>query len=159
MQKEEIIPKGELPEKMPDGVWIQYAGKGFECSRANRINDLSEQGIQEIIKNVRTGIYKSLYLSSDPDGAPEKRYFQLESAERWIFVQICDDEGRRCYSSFDKEYFCSNEEAPIECSDGQSVVLKKYTMHDPELAARCAEWFIRTGEPYPGMEWLRGGTM
>lgn len=48
-----------------------------------------------------------------------------------------------------------DEKSTIECSDGQSVILKKYTMHDRELAADCAELFIRTGGHYPGMEWLK----
>ena len=49
----------------------------------------------------------------------------------------------------------SEEEAPIQASDGQSIILMKYTMRDRDLAAKCVEWYIHTGEPYPGMDWLK----
>ena len=39
--------------------------------------------------------------------------------------------------------------------DGQSVIPKKFTMHDPELAAQCIEYYARTRKLYPGMEWLK----
>ena len=39
--------------------------------------------------------------------------------------------------------------------DGQSIILKKYTMHDPELAANCIEYYARTRQLYPGMAWLK----
>jgi len=31
----------------------------------------------------------------------------------------------------------------------------RYTMHDPELAAKCVGYFTRTGELYPGTAWLK----
>ncbi len=38
----------------------------------------------------------------------------------------------------------SDEEAPIEPSDGQSVFPLKCTMRDRELAAKCVEWYAHT---------------
>ena len=149
-----IIPKKELPEALPTNICIKFASKRFSTNEKDRINDISETGIQSIINNIRNGTYKSLFLSLDSEGDIGITFFQLESGEGYIFVQICDEEEDLYYSSVDVAYLSSNEEAPIICSDGQSVIMKRNTMHDLEMAAKCAEWFIRTGEPYPGMEWL-----
>jgi len=137
-------------------ICIRFASTGFSTSGDKRIKDISEKGVQKIIENVRDGKYKSLYLSLNPDGEIDGyKYFTMESDDNWIAVQVADEENSVFYSSFDVNYMDSDEESPIECSDGQSVILKKYTMHDRELAADCAEWFIRTGGHYPGMEWLK----
>ncbi|MDE5598548.1 MAG: hypothetical protein K2J04_12075 [Lachnospiraceae bacterium] len=149
-----IIPKKELPETIPTDICIKFASKRFSTNEKDRINDISEAGIQSIINNIRNSTYKSLFLSLDSEGDIGIKFFQLESGEGWIFVQICDEEEELYYSSVNADYLNSNEEAPIICSDGQSVIMKRNTMHDLELAAECVKWFIRTGEPYPGMEWL-----
>ncbi len=149
-----IIPKKELPETMPTGICIKYASKSFSTDEKDRINDISEAGIQSIINNIRNNTYKSVFLSLDSEGDIGIKFFQLESDEGWIFVQICDEEEDLYYSSVNVDYLNSNEEAPILCSDRQSVIMKRNTMHDLEMAAKCVEWFIRTGEPYPNMEWL-----
>jgi len=154
MEKERLIPKNGLPQTMPDGICIKFASKCFSTGEENRIKDISEKGVKNIINNIRNNTYKSLFLSLDPDGDIETKYFQLESIGEWIFIQICDEEEQVYYSSVNMDYLYSNEEVPGVCSDGQSVIMKRYTIHNPDMAAKCVEWFIRTGEPYPGMEWF-----
>lgn len=156
MREEKIIPVREFTKCTSNGICIRFASKDFSTGEDSQIKDISEKGIQEIIENIRNGKYKSLYLSLNPDGEIDGyKYFTMESDDNWIAVQIVDEENSVFYSSFDINYMESEEESPIECSDGQSVILKKYTMHDRGLAADCAEWFIRTGGHYPGMEWLK----
>lgn len=152
MKEEEIIPKEEFEKNGNTDICIRFASKAFNTNERNQIKDISEKGIQEIIDNVRSGVYKSLYLSLDPDGG---RYFIMESDSTWLGLEIADETDQVCYSSFNTAYMDSEEASPIKCSDGQSVILKKYTMHDRKLAAECVEWFIRTGRHYPGMEWLK----
>lgn len=74
----------------------------------------------------------------------------------FIFLQIGEHyEKETFWTCFDPDYLDSNEEAPIEPSDGQSVFPLKCTMQDRELAAKCVEWYAHTCEPYPGMDWLK----
>ena len=108
-----IIPKKELPETIPTDICIKFASKRFSTNEKDRINDISEAGIQSIINNIRNSTYKSLFLSLDSEGDIGIKFFQLESGEGWIFVQICDEEEELYYSSVNADYLNSNEEAPI----------------------------------------------
>lgn len=147
---EEVIAKREVP-RMPASIRIQGAAYG-SCSR-REIEDLSEKGVREIAENIRTGKRRSLMLTPDEYG--EEGYLMMESSSDLIFLQIWDAESNTAWACFDPAYLESNEEAPIECSNGQSVVQMKTTMRDRELAAECVEWYIHTLEPYPGMDWLK----
>ena len=153
---EEIIKKSAVPA-MPSEILIQYANKEFNSGEDTEIKDLSEAGVRDIVEKVRNGRYESLYLSPDEDGEPVHAYFQMESAggDGLIFFHICDEFGQTAWGSFDPAYLDSKEDSPIECSDGQSVIPMRNTTKDRALAARCAEWFIHTLEPYPGMDWLK----
>ena len=147
---EEIIKKGPVPD-MPEEIRIQGASRGALPSQ--KIRDLSLKGIQEIVEKVRTGKYPSLMLMPDEFG--EEGYLMLESSPDLIFLQIWDAETETAWACFDPELLDSDEEAPIEPSDGQSVFPLKCTMKDRELAAKCVEWYAHTCEPYPGMDWLK----
>lgn len=156
MRKEEIIPEKEIVDFPASGIAIRFASRKFSTNEKYTITDISEKGVQAIIENICNGSWQSLYLSSDPDGEIDGGvYFLMERKDRFIAVQVVDEENGVFFSSFDRAYLQSDEVSPIECSDGSSEILKKYTMHNLELAAKCAQWFIRTGEPYPGMEWLK----
>ena len=148
--REEIIAKQEVPP-MPEGVKIQSASRG--ALPGLELDDISEAGIRDIVKKVRTGKYSSLMMS--PDECGEEGYLTLESSPDLIFLQIWDAETETAWACFDPDYLDSDEEAPIEPSDGQSVFPMKCTMQDRELAAKCVEWYAHTLEPYPGMEWLK----
>ena len=147
---EEIIKKGPVPD-MPEEIKIQGASCGALPNQ--EIRDLSLKGIQDIVEKVRTGEYPSLMLMPDEDG--EEGYLMLESSPDLIFLQVWDAETETAWACFDPELLDSEEEAPIEPSDGQSVFPLKCTMKDRELAAKCVEWYAHTCEPYPGMDWLK----
>lgn len=153
---EEIIKKGPVPA-MPEDIWVHYANQEFNTGEDTEIKDLSEAGVQDLVEKVRNGTYQSLYLTPNEDGEIEEGFLQLESAEGGgrIFLQIANDEEHTAWSCFDPEYLDSDEESPIECSDGQSEIPMKTTMRDRELAAKCVEWYAHTGQPYPGMDWLK----
>ena len=147
---EEIIIKGPVPD-MPEEIKIQGASCGALPSQ--EIRDLSPKSIREIVEKVRTGEYPSLMLMPDEFG--EEGYLMLESSPDLIFLQVWDAETETAWACFDPELLDSDEEAPIEPSDGQSVFPLKCTMKDRELAAKCVEWYAHTCEPYPGMDWLK----
>lgn len=147
---EEIIRKKEIPP-LPDGVKIHSAGRGALPSL--ELDDISGAGIRDLVEKVRTGVYSSVMMSPDEYG--EEGYLTLESSPDLIFLQIWDAETETAWTCFDPAYLDSDEEAPIEPSDSQSVFPMKCTMKDRELAAKCVEWYAHTLEPYPGMEWLK----
>jgi len=136
---------------MPEGIQIQMAGRGALSSQ--KIKDISEAGIRDIVEKVRAGKYHSVMMAPDEDN--EEGYLTLESSPDLIFLQIWDAEANTAWSCSDPELLDSDEEAPIEPSDRQSVFPLKCTMRDRELAAKCVEWYAHTCEPYPGMDWLK----
>lgn len=147
---EEVIRKREIPP-LPDGIRIQAAGRGALPSQ--KISDLSELGVQNIVERVLTGEYRSVMMSPDEDN--EGGFLMMESSPDRIFLQIWDAETETAWACFDPELLDSDEEAAIEPSDGQSVFPLKCTMRDRELASKCVEWYAHTCEPYPGMDWLK----
>jgi len=149
---EEIIPKGQVPE-LPERIFIHYANEEFNTGEDTEITDLSEAGVKNIVEKVRNGTYWSLFLC--PDDCGEEGFLLMERSEDLIFLQISDEMEQITWTCFNPDYLDSDEEAPIECSDGQSIIAMKTTMKDRELAAKCVEWYIHTGEPYPGMDWLK----
>lgn len=147
---EEIVRKKGIPP-LPGGIKIHSASRGALPSL--ELDDISEAGIQDIVEKVRTGAYPSVMMSPDEYG--EEGYLTLESSPDLIFLQIWDAESETAWTCFDPDHLDSDEEAPIEASDSQSVFPMKCTMKDRELAARCVEWYAHTLEPYPGMEWQK----
>ena len=98
---------------------------------------------------------KNPYRELSLDESNEESYLLMESSPELIFLQIWYGETGTAWACFDPELLDSNEEAPIEASDGQSVFPMKCTMKDWEMAAKCVEWYAHTLEPYPGMDWLK----
>lgn len=147
---EEIIPKREIPV-MPEEIKIRNAGYGSLPNM--EITDISKEGVRAIVEKVRNGTYTSVYLAPDEEG--EEGYLMMESSPDLIFLQIWDAETETAWTCFNPAYLDSDEEAPIEPSDGQSVFPMKCTMKDQDLAAKCVEWYAHTCEPYPGMDWLK----
>ena len=150
----EIIAKKEVPV-MPEEMKIPFASEGAMPDQ--EIGYLSEKDIPDIAEKVRNGTYTSLLLM--PEEEDMDQFLMMESSPELIFLQIWDADSETVWSCFNPDYLDSDEEAPIACSDGQSVIEMRNTMantpENRELAAKCAEWYIRTGEPYPGMYWLR----
>ncbi len=153
---EEVIKKREVPP-LPKGVLIKYGNWEFNSSEDTEIKDLSDTGVKNIVEKIRSGLCQSLYLNPGESGEIDWGFLQLEcGGSEFIFLQICESyEKKTCWACFDPDYLNSDEDAPIEASDGQSVFPLKCTMRDRELAAKCVEWYAHTCEPYPGMDWLK----
>ena len=128
---EEIIKKQVVPF-MPEEIKVQSASWGALPSQ--KISDLSPENMQGIVENIRTGKRRSLMLCPDEYG--EEGYLTLESSPDLIFLQIWDAEAETAWACFDPELLDSDEEAPIEPSDSQSVFPMKCTMRDRKLADR-----------------------
>ncbi|MDE6365764.1 MAG: hypothetical protein K2L86_16145, partial [Lachnospiraceae bacterium] len=121
---------------------------------------LTEADLKKLVRTIQRADNVSVFLcpSDDIETALEEEYFQVEIDDRWIALQYVvgdtSPDGYFC-SCFDPDYLDSDEESPMVPGDRQSVILKKYTMHDPKLAADCVEYYARTGKLYPGMAWLK----
>lgn len=155
-RKETIIPIGEVPEKMPSNLQILYTFDAFGGGG----EQLTEAELKKLLKNIQSYKNISIFLCPNPDigTALEEEYMNLEMDDGWIsFGYVIRDsypDGYFC-SCFDPDYLDSDEESPMVPGDGQSIILKKYTMHDPALAANCIEYYARTRQLYPGMAWLK----
>lgn len=152
MLREEIIPKKNGSITMPDQIVIPYIGTVF-----GEAEELTETRLQTLVQQIRDGEYLGIILGQDFDF--EEDYMQIEIDQERICLQYIQNIGTdaECfYSSFDPAYLDSEEEAPISCTDGQSIILMRHTMQDPVLAAKSVEYFVRTGMLYPNMEWLKG---
>lgn len=147
MPENAVFPSPEVPS----GIKVQYA---------EGMGELTEAAVKRLLKKIRKGTCKRVYLALDPDG--ESSYLEMLSENRHAFLVIGEEwlDGNtvrwRFYTSCDVRFAGSGEAAPIRA--GQDVILKCDTIQDLELAAKCVEWYIRTGMPYPGMEWMRGGS-
>ena len=155
-QKETIIPIGELPEKMPSGLQTLYTFDAF----GHDGKQLTEANLKKLLKKIRHSQDISIFLcpNSDIETAIEEEYMNLEINDDWIsFCFVIHHTYPDSYfcCCFDPDYLDSDEESPMIPGDGQSIILKKYTMHDPELAANCIEYYARTRQLYPGMAWLK----
>ncbi|MBP3459422.1 MAG: hypothetical protein J6K58_09445 [Lachnospiraceae bacterium] len=151
---EKIIPKSDIPQEMPQGLSVKYEVTAFGDAK-----EITEESLSQLVKKIHNGEKLGIYLSSDP--YLEEDYMQIEIDHGLIMLQYVKNDGLKdgCfYVSFDPEYLDSKEESPMECSDGQSVILMRYTMRNPESAAKCVEYFVRTGKLYSGMDWLKGWT-
>ena len=148
MQQEIIFPKKEVPFEVPSGICVQYA-EGFD--------EINEKTVRKIIKNVRKGPFQHLYLALDPDG--ESSFFQMVRQNGYaalaIGIETCVDNCVKwtSYLSYNSRYAASDEVSPIRYD--QDIFLKKYTIQDSDAVSKCVEWFIRTGTPYPGIDWAK----
>ncbi|MDE7185702.1 MAG: hypothetical protein K2O40_14865 [Lachnospiraceae bacterium] len=151
-----IIPKEASPAAMPSGLQVLYTFDAF----GHDGEKLTEAALKKLVRKIQRADNVSVFLcpSDDIETALEEEYFQVEIDDRWIALQyVVGDTSPDAYfcSCFDPDYLDSDEESPMVPGDGQSVILKKYTMHDPKLAADCVEYYARTGKLYPGMAWLK----
>lgn len=149
--REYIIPKGEAPQTMPDGICIPYIYDA--CSEEEA---LTEELLQQLLQGIRQGNNIGIYLGKNEE--LEDGYMNLEIDNGWISILITEETDGiwECdYSTFNPDYLDSQEESPMQHSDGQSIIWTRYTMHDIELAALCTEYYARTGTIYPGMAWLK----
>lgn len=153
----EFIPKDEVPAEIPDGIAVKY----YICW-PDEPREITSENCQEILKNLRDGQWGSIYLTNDPD--LEEKFMELESGEDLFALQYLRDnsggvgEKAAWFSTYDPEYLDSDEETDIDCSDGQSIILRKYTTTDKDAVMTAIEYYIRTGELWNGIPWMKNWT-
>lgn len=152
---EEFIPKSETPTEIPEGIAVKY----YICW-PDEPKEITAESCQQIMKNLRDEKWGDIYLTNNPD--LEEDIMQLESGDGLFALQYMRDnsgmigEEAAWFSTYDPEYLDSDEETDIECSDGQSIILRKYTTIDKEAVMTAIEYYIRTGKLWNGIPWLKG---
>ena len=153
----EFVPKDEVPAEIPNGIAVKY----YVCW-SDEPKELTAKNCQKILKNLRDGQWGSIYLTNDPD--LEEDCMQLESGDDLFALQYLRDnsgmvgEETAWFSTYDPAYLDSDEETDIECSDGQSIILRKYTTTDKDSVMSAIEYYIRTGRLWNGISWMKGWT-
>ena len=154
IEHREFIPKSERPEEMPNEIAIKY----YICW-PEEAKEITPDSLRLILKNLRSGEWKSIFLANDDN--LEENFMQLESGNGLYALQFLKDnaggvgEDAAWFSTYDAEYLDSDEETDIECSDGQSVILRKYTTADMDSVITAIEYFIRTEKLWNGIQWMK----
>ena len=161
----EIITKQEIiPSFDPNAVAVKrieyypYGGTYTE-------DEITPKVIHKILKEIPTGI--GVYLFLDPDG--ECDWLEVVSDGEWLFLGYCfqDESGRfDNWCSYNPDYADTIEQirdadfsnkkiyTPIN-SGGQTPIPKIYAITNMDAGVKAVEYFIRTGERYPGIDWSR----
>jgi len=144
-------PVKKFPSELQELYLEEYDG----CKKVEQ--KLTEKNLKQLLRKIYRRKVLEAYLWWNPNG--EGDFFNIEMNSSWIaFQYVVNSDREDCcfYSSFDPAYLDSHEESTTDTIYGSSMELR-YTMHNPKLAAKCVEYFARTGKLYPGMAWLKNG--
>ena len=146
----ELIPKSDTPAEMPEGIAAKYYIRW-----PGDFKEITPDSLKRIMKNLRSGQWANIYLYHEAD--EEGDCMQLESGEGLYALQYLQDLGYIWTSTYNPDFLDSNEETGIDCSDGQSIILRKYTTSDQEAVMTAIEYFIRSGKLWDGIPWMKNG--
>ena len=159
--KFKIIPK---TNNIPSFNHNTTVVKSIECAsygESYNEDEITPELIDKILSDVPKGIEVSLCL--DPDGELCDICLEVVSDGEWL--SLCyGSENTETYFSYNPEYANTVERleevdlgdenvyAPIDY-DGQSPIPKCQAITDMDAGVKAVEYFIRTGELYPGIDW------
>ncbi len=165
--KIKIVPKREtIPSFDPNAVAANYIEYYHSPKKAYKQEEITPKIISKIIKEVSKGININLFL--DPAG--ECDWMEALSDGEWLYLA----RFRFCQNGKQDEYFFSynpdyaSTVAQTKESDysdksvwtellsgGQPIIPKIHAITNLESGAKAVEFFIRTGELYPGIDWVQ----
>ena len=150
----EFIPRSDTPAAMPKGIAVHYYQRW-----PSKPQEITADSLRRVMKNLWEGKWENLFLTNDTTF--EQNFMQLESGGGLYALQFVRDntggsgEEAAWFSTFDPEYLDSDEETDIECSDGKSVICRRYTTSDKGAVMTAIEYFIRTGRLWDGIPWMK----
>ena len=120
------------------------------CDGVYEEKEITDAVISKILGQIPNGI--NVYLSLDPYG--EDDWLEVISDGEWLALGYCFNGGCDIYYSYNADFAGTEELSPLE-SGGQSPIEKYLALKDIEAGRKAVEYFIQTGELYPGIAWAQ----
>ena len=156
-----ISKQDNIPPFDPQAIKVQQIEYFDSPYKTYDGTEITEKIIEEVLKEISGGI--NIYLYLDPDG--EDNWLEVNCDGEWIALGFSGDFGQNNYYSYNPAFADTVDQinkAAFEDksiwtdleSGGQSPIPKIHAITDIELGVKAVEYFIRTGEFYPGIDWL-----
>lgn len=149
----QIIPKQNvIPDYDSKAIKIQYI-EYVEYNPSGNIiegDEITEEVISELLKQILSGT--SVYLSLVP--YCEDNWLEVVSDSTWLALGYSSNAGQDNYYSYNPAFEGIEEMTPL-LSDGQSLIEKYLALTDREAGIKAVEYFIRTGELCPNIDWAK----
>ena len=156
----QVFPQQEqIPPFDRQALAIQHIA--YDSGKSYEKDQITPQLVQQLLAQFSQGI--SVYLSVDPNG--EEDWLEVVSDGEWLCLIHCLDEGEDCYTCYNPAFsdtveqieacdFCDEAVwSPIE-SGGQTPIPKLQAIQDMDAGTKAVEYFLYTGQRYPGIDWL-----
>lgn len=160
-----IIPKQEtIPAFDPNAVAIKYIEYYHPSGKACNEDEITPKLISKILQEVPKGININLFL--DPAG--ECDWLEVLSDGKWLYLArfrlYQNGKEDEYFFSYNPDYASTVAQTIEEkysdksvwtelLSGGQSIIPKIHAIMNMESGTKAVEFFIRTGELYPGIDW------
>ena len=161
----QIIPRKEIvPDFDRKEIQLRHI-KYFDAPyNEYEEEEITEEVVEKVLKKIPEGL--NIYLSLVPYG--EDDWLEVNCDGEWLALGYCSCSGTRrkgCYFSYnaafahtadrllEADFFDKSIYTPLN-SGGQSPIPKIQAITDMEAGLKAVEYFIWTGELYPGIDWL-----
>lgn len=151
----EIIPKQDnIPVYNMKQIKIKHIEYYPDYDGCYEEDEITEELVSGILKQIPEGI--DIILSLNPYG--EEDMFEILCDGEWLSIgySYYSEEKQQdiVYYSYNQSYAGTEDLSPLE-SGGQSPVEKYMAINDIKAGVKAAEYFIRTGRLYPGIDWAK----
>ncbi len=141
----QIIPKQDIiPVFDPKAIKVQIVEADDDLGN---FDELTEESIASILAEIPKGIAVALYL--DPNGDTD--WLEVQSDGEWLSLVFYGDKEYTIYNS----EFAGKPDLTTLKNGGQSLVEKTFAIQDMKIGIKAVEYFIRTGDLYPGIDWAK----
>ena len=169
-QTQIIHKKAEIPAFDPKAIKLQHISYfGHHKYKYNGHHEyegeeITEAVIENVLREIPSGL--NIYLSLVPD--IEDSWLEVNCDGKWLSIWYWSQEGEDCYFLYNPSFadtaermeevmkemdFDETIHTPLK-SGGQTPIPKANAITDIETGVKAVEYFIRTGEFYPGIDWL-----
>ena len=147
----QIIPKkDEIPEFDPKAIKLQHL-KYFDRPYSEyEGEEITEAVISEVLRKIPSGL--NIYLSLAPYG--EYDWLEVNCDGEWLALGFCSEDDSNNHYSYNPDFAGTKEMSPLD-SDGQTPIEQYLALKDIPTGVKAVEYFIRTGEFYPGIDWAK----
>ncbi|MDE6724032.1 MAG: hypothetical protein K2J79_00350 [Ruminiclostridium sp.] len=157
----QIIPKQtEIPPFDPKAIKLQHIEYFDPPYSEYEGEEITEAVIAEILHKIPSGL--NIYLSLEPEG--EDSWLEVNCDGQWLSIWYWSEEGEDNYFLYNSSFADTEKQVrdgdfsdqaictPL-LSGGQSPIAKLNAITDIETGVKAVEYFVRTGEFYPGLDW------